>query len=167
MPDPGGNRSGVHRQLAQAQKEGQRVNRLMEQEREGRKRETRRANTLQLENDDLRVEMTLRESAIRAGVKDVSYVLDQLRQETAGKDEAALAGFDEVKWFGELRKQKPYLFGEAIVPATTGTTPPPGGQPAPTAPGTDPNSQPFNAKTATREQIEARMRQLKLKPIHR
>lgn len=66
-------------------------------------------------------EMALREAAVGKGVKDVDYSLRLLQRELEGKDDAALAAFDEGKFFDNLRSSHPYLFGETVVPATTGT----------------------------------------------
>ena len=66
-------------------------------------------------------EFALRETAVGQGVKDVDYALRLIQRELEGKDEKALAAFDEGKFFTTLRTSHPYLFGEMIVPATTGT----------------------------------------------
>ncbi len=66
-------------------------------------------------------EFALRETAVSNGVKDVDYALRLIQRELEGKDEKALASFDETKFFGGLRQSHPYLFGELVVPATTGT----------------------------------------------
>lgn len=66
-------------------------------------------------------EFALRETAVSNGVKDVDYALRLLTRELEGKDEAALAAFDESKFFANLRAERPYLFGETVIPATTGT----------------------------------------------
>lgn len=66
-------------------------------------------------------EMALRETAASKGVRDVKYALHLLRTELEGKSEAELSEFDEGKFFDNLRSSQPYLFGETVVPATTGT----------------------------------------------
>lgn len=66
-------------------------------------------------------EFALRETAVGKGVKDVDYALRLIQRELEGKDEKALATFDEGKFFDTLRASHPYLFGEMVVPATTGT----------------------------------------------
>ena len=80
--------------------------------------------------DAKEAEATLRETAVGLGVKDVDYALRLLTRELEGKDEAAMAAFDERAFFDGLRKTKPYLFGETVLPATTG----PGAGAAPPAP---------------------------------
>ena len=66
-------------------------------------------------------EMALRETAVIKGVRDVDYALRLLQRELENKDEEALAAFDEGKFFDNLRSSHPYLYGEMVVPATTGT----------------------------------------------
>ena len=66
-------------------------------------------------------EFALRETAVGKGVRDVDYALRLIQRELEGKDEKALATFDESKFFDGLRQSHPYLFGEMVVPATTGT----------------------------------------------
>lgn len=66
-------------------------------------------------------EFALRETAVGKGVKDVDYAVRLMQRELEGKDEKALAAFDEGKFFDTLRSSHPYLFGEMVVPATTGT----------------------------------------------
>ena len=66
-------------------------------------------------------EFALRETAVGKGVKDVDYALRLIQRELEGKDEKALSTFDEGKFFDTLRASHPYLFGEMVVPATTGT----------------------------------------------
>jgi hypothetical protein len=66
-------------------------------------------------------EFALRETAVGKGVKDVDYAVRLMQRELEGKDEKALAAFDEGKFFNTLRTTHPYLFGEMVVPATTGT----------------------------------------------
>jgi hypothetical protein len=111
---------------AQKEREAERRNRLHEERR--RKDAERRAEALE-------AEMAIREQAIMAGVKDVGYAVHLLRQNIEGKTADELKGFDEVKFFDELRGKQPYLFGERVVPVTTGTggkgtepTPPKPGQ---------------------------------------
>ena len=66
-------------------------------------------------------EFALRETAVGKGVRDVDYAVRLIQRELEGKDEKALAAFDETKFFDGLRQSHPYLFGETVVPATTGT----------------------------------------------
>lgn len=65
--------------------------------------------------------------------------------------------FDEAKFFEELQKERPYLFGSAVTaaapPANTTASPPAGGSPFGVPPPS--NGKPFNAMTATREELAA------------
>lgn len=83
--------------------------------------EAQQRRSLRQELDRTQVEMSLRETAVRKGVQEVDYAVHLLRKEISGKTEAELNSFDEGKWFDNLRTEKPYLFGELVRPATTGT----------------------------------------------
>lgn len=76
---------------------------------------------LQRQLEAKEAEFALRETAVGKGVKDVDYALRLIQRELEHKDEKALAAFDEAKFFDNLRSSHPYLFGEMVVPATTGT----------------------------------------------
>lgn len=96
-------------------------------------------------------EQELREAAVRAGItrsEDISYALHLIERELASKSKEELDAFDENAWFANLRKRSPYLFGERVQPATTGTAgttdagappPKPGTVAAPLAPQTKTN----------------------------
>jgi len=100
--------------LAAAQQEREVLNRRLAAEVKLRK-------DLQRELDAKDAEMSLREAAVAAGVKDVDYAVRLLTRKLDGQDEAALKDFDESKFFTGLKDSHPYLFGEMIRPATTGT----------------------------------------------
>jgi hypothetical protein len=86
---------------------------------------------LQRKLDAKEAEFALREAAVSHGVKDVDYALRLLQRELEGKNENELEVFDEAAFFNQkLRSSHPYLFGEMVMPATTGT----GVGGAPTAP---------------------------------
>lgn len=102
------------RKLEQAQREREVMNRRLASEVKLRKE-------LQRALDAKDAEMSLREAAVAAGVKDVDYAVRLLTKELEGQDEEALKAFDESKFFTGLKDSKPYLFGEQIKPATTGT----------------------------------------------
>jgi hypothetical protein len=78
------------------------------------------------------VGMQLRGVAHTAGIKDVDYALHLFEKELGSKTQEQLATFDEAAFFTGLRTKHPYLFGETITPATTGTA---GTQQAPQTPG--------------------------------
>lgn len=108
-------RGGDDRQITRIQKERERLAKMHAQEQA-------RARKLQRQLEAKEAEMALREAAVSHGVKDVDYALRLLQRELDGKTEAELAGFDESAFFGQkLRTSHPYLFGELVVPATTGT----------------------------------------------
>lgn len=76
---------------------------------------------LQRQLEAKEAEFALRETAVGRGVKDVDYAVRLVQREISGKTEQQLASFDENKFFDNLRQTHPYLFGEMVVPATTGT----------------------------------------------
>jgi hypothetical protein len=65
-------------------------------------------------------EMSLRETAMTCGAKDVDYCLRLLSRELEKMEPDAIAQFDERQFFSSLRQERPYLFGETVQPATTG-----------------------------------------------
>lgn len=83
--------------------------------------------------DSKDAEMALRESAVASGLKDVDYGIRLLTRHLEGKTSAELEVFDDKAFFDGLRKDKPYLFGEIVQPANTGTGV--GGAPNPPKPG--------------------------------
>jgi len=76
---------------------------------------------LQRQLEAKEAEFALRETAVGKGVKDVDYAVRLVQRELTGKNEQQMAAFDEAKFFDGLRQTHPYLFGEMVVPATTGT----------------------------------------------
>jgi hypothetical protein len=121
------------------------------------------------------VDMALREAAVLAGVRDVDFAVHQFNRyvdernsqdpDWADKEKASGKDFDLVGWFGGLRKERPYLFGETVVPATTGNggqkPPAPRPQDAQTAAGM---AGQYDATKASREDNEARLRKLGINP---
>lgn len=111
-------------------------------------------------------EYALRETAVSKGVRDVDYALRLLQRELEGKDETALAAFDEAKFFDGLRAERPYLFGETVIPANTGTGV--GGAPVAPKAGAVTQAQGASGKVDARsmkgEEFAARLRQLGLNP---
>jgi hypothetical protein len=93
------------------------------------KNETDGRKELQRQLDAKEAEMELREAAITRGIKDSDYAIRLLTRSLEGKTEEELAKFDHGKFFDDLRGTHPYLFGEVVKPATTGT-----GAGAPAAP---------------------------------
>lgn len=146
-------------------------------ERKRWRQENRQRRELEAQLQAKDAEIALREECYRAGVKDVDYVIRLLTRELQGKTQEEIAAFDRAKFYGDTRKEKPYLFGETVVAATTGT----GGEAAkgdqaagaagsPAAPGPGANAvdaadkQQFDARTSKPEAVAARLRQLGLNP---
>lgn len=132
--------------------------------------EERRRRELQAALDAKDAEMGLREEMYRAGVADVDYTLRLLTRELEGKTEEEIAAFNRSDFYGKLRTEKPYLFGEKVAPATTGTngTKPDGSSPAEPKPGESAKdaaaSTQFNAREAKPADVQARLRALGLNP---
>lgn len=91
-----------------------------------KERELKRQLDAQVAEKDLAIEM------MRYGVQDIDYGMRLLTRELAGKSEEEISKFDRKAYFEKLRGEKPYLFNEKVVPATTGTngTKPDGSSPA-------------------------------------
>lgn len=106
---------------------------------------------LQQHIDAREAEYALREVAVLQGVKDVDYAIRLFTRAMEDKSEEELARINEADFFKGLRSEHPYIFGEVMRPATTGTGT--GGPPAP---------KPGEATTTTAQsnQVDAR----KMKP---
>lgn len=147
------------RQLKKLQQERERLAKQYAQEQAQRRK-------LQRQLEAKEAEMTLREAAVAHGVRDVDYALRLLQRELDGKSEAELASFNETEFFGKkLRGSHPYLFGETVMPATTGT-----GATGPAAPkaaevqtATGQAGQ-FDARKATAEEFQKELRRRGLSP---
>lgn len=147
-------------------------------ERKRWRQENRQRRELEAQLQAKDAEIALREECYRAGVKDVDYVIRLLTRELQGKTQEEIAAFDRSKFYDATRKEKPYLFGETVVAATTGT----GGEAAKgdqaagaagssqAAPGPGANAveaaekQKFDARTSKPEAVAARLRELGLNP---
>lgn len=131
--------------------------------------EQRGRRDLQRQLDAKDAEMELREEMYTFGVKDVDYGLRLLTRELQGKSEEEIGKFDRKAFFDGIRVAKPYLFGETVAPATTGTGAG-GGEGAPgTPPAGDPAAQKaagsqFDARTAKPEDVQKRLQALGLNP---
>lgn len=128
---------------------------------------TQRNRDLQRQIDAQQAEMSLRESAVACGVKDVDYAMRLLTRHLEGKSEAEVDTFDEKKFFGDLRTSKPYLFGETVTPATTGNGgAAPGGsapQPGATTTAATTTAQ-VDARKMSREEFQNRLKKMGLNP---
>lgn len=130
----------------------------------------RKNRELQQQLDARDAEMHLREELYRSGVTDTDYALRLLTRELEGKTEEEITAFDRSKFYEGLRTSRPYLFGEKVVPATTGTsgTKTDGTSPPPPAPGAvaadAAQAGKFDARKAKPEEVSARLRELGLNP---
>ena len=141
----------------QMMKEREDLNRRLKYEADKRKE-------LQKAIDAKEAEWELRQSAIFAGVKDVDYALRLLTRDLDGKTEEELKAFDESKFFVSLKDKHPYLFGEVVRPATTGTGingTPSGQSPADIAAKNAANGK-FDAMRASPEEYKEHLRRLGL-----
>lgn len=126
--------------------------------------EERKRRDLQKQLDAKDAEMQVRESAVAHGVVDVDYAIRLLTRELQGKSEEELKSFDEAAYFGKLRTDKPYLFGERVTPATTGN----GHRDAPPVPGSGQVTREaageaqFDARNASPADIEKQLQKLGL-----
>lgn len=160
-------RSNGKRNDSRYEKEIARLSRDKTKATEKWRREERKRKELQRKLDAQSAEMELRQVAVQQGCKDVDYAIRLLTREAAKKSPEERAEFDEVEFFKGLKQSKPYLFGEEKVPATTGTgagsedTPP---EPKPGDVSTSAaGTQQFDARTATPDEVKARLKQLGLK----
>jgi hypothetical protein len=144
------------------------------------RREEKARRAVEKEKQALEAEMGLRGELYQMGVRDVEFGLHLLRQEMrsivakasagGGNPEAELGKFDRKAFMDSVRKDRPYLFGETVVPATTGTngTSPAAGTPAPPPAGqptvTHAQEQRFDGAKATPEQFRAKLHSLGLDP---
>jgi hypothetical protein len=92
----------------------------------------RKAREFQADADAARAEMHIRTIAAQTGVQDIDYAIILFSREVERLTPEEAEKFDEKAYFETLRKSKPLLFGEAVVPANTGTGV--GGAPKPPAP---------------------------------
>lgn len=99
--------------------------------------------------EDVEAEKALQAIAFQAGIKDPDYAVTLHRRHIEKASEEQLKAFESDKFFSGLRTSHPYLFGETVIPATTGTV---GGDGKPGAPG----AIVVTEKTGAAGQIDAR-----------
>lgn len=138
----------------------------MERARKDAEKASREARRYRQQFEEAQAEMEMKEVLLRAGVRDeVDYALTLMRRDIQSKLETdpELASYSTDEFLKSLRTNKPFLFGESRVAATTGT----GGegpQARPPAPGqaaaSTAQASQFDAKSASSEQIKARLAQL-------
>lgn len=144
--------------------------------------ENRKNRELQAQLAAKDAEIALREECYRAGVKDVDYTIRLLTRELQGKTQEEIGKYDRNAFYEGLKKDKPYLFGETVVAATTGTggevakkdgAPAPvngaaGVPPIPPTPGqaavAEAGKNQFDARKASPQEISDRLRSLGLNP---
>lgn len=114
-------------------------------------RADQRRKQLQQHSYAREAEFELQRVATLQGINDTDYALRLFTRAMEGKSEEELAKVDEAAFFKDLRKSHPYLFGEVVRPANTGT-----GTGAPPAP----NAREATTTTAQGSQVDAR----KMKP---
>lgn len=75
------------------------------------------------EAEALRAEMYLRTMAAQKGVQDIDYAITLFSRAVENLSPEDAEKFDEAAFFDQLKASKPLLFGETVVPASTGTSP--------------------------------------------
>ena len=156
----GKNGNGKSREAdARSEREVERLRKQHEESERKRRHAEKQERLARKREEEARIEAQLARAAAQAGIRndeDVDYAIHLLRAEVKNnpKKFEGTDTFDERKFFADLRETKPYLFGEAPRPATTGVT---GDQPNPPKPGqvttqTAQNGQ-FDARKASREEF--------------
>jgi hypothetical protein len=145
---------------------------LADEERQRWKSDRKARRRLERDVEAKDTEIQLRGQIYGFGVtgRNVDYVLHQLRLDMRGKSVEELAKYDPKAFVETLRKDQPYLFGETVQPATTGTN---GTTPETGTPATPPAGQPtvdaaaqmqFDARSAKPEAVSEFMKKLGLDP---
>ncbi len=133
----------------------------LDRERREKNRAVRRAQQAEQDKWATEAESELKLMAIGVGIKDPDYAVSLWTRECQGKDEAWLNAANEQAFFTDLKKSRPYLFQEAIVPANTGTVTP-GNAPPPPGAGQVTQAQASAAQTnvrdMTREQYQEHLK---------
>ena len=146
--------------------EALRIAKELERARKESEKASREARRYRQQFEEFQAESEMKEVLLRAGVREeVDYALSLMRRDIQAKLETdpELAAYSTDEFLRSLRANKPFLFGESRVAATTGT----GGegpQARPAAPGqaasTIAQSEQFDARKASPEQLKARLAQL-------
>lgn len=134
--------------------------------------EQARATALEQQAQALQEEMRLKVELAKAGISDIDFgwfelsrTLNDLAKDATPEGKAKLESFDVKAWIEAQRASRPYIFGVAPTPATTGAPGAPNVAPAPPAPGPAQVAGAagaaggFNAMGASPQDFEARMRQ--------
>jgi hypothetical protein len=146
--------------------EALRIAKELERARKESEKASREARRYRQQFEEFQAETEMKEVLLRAGVREeVDYALSLMRRDIQSKLETdpELASYSTDEFLKGLRANKPFLFGESRVAATTGT----GGegpQARPAAPGqaasTIAQAEQFDARKASPEQLKARLAQL-------
>jgi hypothetical protein len=146
--------------------EALRIAKELERARKESEKASREARRYRQQFEEFQAETEMKEVLLRAGVREeVDYALSLMRRDIQSKLETdpELAAYSTDEFLRSLRNNKPFLFGESRIAATTGT----GGegpQARPAAPGqaasTIAQSEQFDARKASPEQLKARLAQL-------
>lgn len=114
--------------------------------------ERRRRQELEQEMASNATERTLERAASKAGITRTDYALLNLRKHYAGLSKEDKAAFDETAYLEQIAKAEPWLCNTEVAPATTGA----GNGAAPPVPDKPPPADPFDATTASKEDVAAR-----------
>ena len=146
--------------------EALRIAKELERARKESEKASREARRYRQQLEEYQAESEMKEVLLRAGVREeIDYALALMRKDIQSKLETdpELAAYSTEEFLKSLRNNKPFLFGESRIAATTGT----GGegpQARPAAPGqaasTIAQSEQFDARKASPEQLKARLAQL-------
>ena len=146
--------------------EALRIAKELERARKESEKASREARRYRQQFEEFQAETEMKEVLLRAGVREeVDYALSLMRRDIQSKLETdpELAAYSTDEFLRSLRNNKPFLFGESRIAATTGT----GGegpQARPAAPGqaasTIAQAEQFDARKASPEQLKARLAQL-------
>ena len=120
-PAPPKNRND-HQAMQQYDRDRARWQRENEQKDRRFAESEKRRRRAERERDAIEANAKLERIASGCGIKDTSYAIHLLTQHCQGKTLEELGKFDEKAFFDGLRPAHPYLWGEVVVPATTGTS---------------------------------------------
>lgn len=116
-------RQGGQQRQSQARDDGEVTRLRNELAAEKQKREAAEAKAAKAERDreDAETAAEIRSAAAKAGIIDPEFGEHLLRRKLTGMTAKEVRAFDEVKFFADLKTEKPHLFGVTTQAATTGT----------------------------------------------
>jgi hypothetical protein len=120
------NREQLAKEARRLERELQAAQQKAEQAEKRARIAARNEQRLRDRQDERETRQKLQRMAVAAGVKnneaDLEFAIDRLTRHVQGMTEEKIKEFDESKWFAEdLKKVHPYLFGEAVIPANSGS----------------------------------------------